>query len=87
MLECLPGLEKLELVDLQLDGNDGKLEVVDLKLDGNYGKLELVDLKLDENDGKLERVDLKFDGNKGDALKTKWEISLTWNSDIHKPVE
>ena len=73
MLECLPGLEKLELVDLQLDGNDGKLEVVDLKLDGNYCKLEL--------------VDLKFDGNKGDALKTKWEISLTWNSDIHKPVE
>jgi len=73
LLECLPGLEKLELVDLQLDGNDGKLEVVDLKLDGN--------------DGKLERVDLKFDGNKRDVLKTKWEISLTWNSEIHKTVE
>ena len=73
MLECLPGLEKLELVDLQLDGNDGKLEVVDLKLDGN--------------DGKLERVDLKFDGNKRDVLKTKWEISLTWNSEIYKTVE
>jgi hypothetical protein len=24
LLECLPGLERLELVDLQLVGNDGK---------------------------------------------------------------
>ena len=24
LLECLPGLERLELVDLQLDGNDGQ---------------------------------------------------------------
>jgi hypothetical protein len=23
LLECLPGLERLELIDLQLDGNDG----------------------------------------------------------------
>ena len=24
LLQCLPGLERLELVDLQLDGNDGQ---------------------------------------------------------------
>jgi hypothetical protein len=24
LLECLPGLERLELTDLQLDGHDGK---------------------------------------------------------------
>ena len=27
LLQCLPGLERLELVDLQLDGNDGQNHV------------------------------------------------------------
>ena len=27
LLECLPGLERLELVDLQLDGNDGNQRI------------------------------------------------------------
>ena len=29
LLECLPGLERLELVDLQLDGNDGNQRLRD----------------------------------------------------------